>query len=305
MTWFKTVSTDLPISVRRWQNSRTGAFWLFVSPWLLGFFIFTLAPLLGSFYISFSTYNIVGNPIFTGLENYREMVADPLVVKSMFNTLTYVFASVPLRIVLALALALLLNRPMRGVGLFRTAYYMPSLIPGVTFSLVWLLMFDYRHGVLNGLLHFFHIPHVQWLTNGPAAMFGLVLLSMWSVGTSMLVFLAALQGIPREINEAAIIDGANSAQLLRHITIPLLSPALIFSLTMNLISGLQVFTPAYVITRGGPLNATLFYLLYLYRHAFQFLHMGYAAAMAWVLFLVTLVATACVLYLSRRWSYEM
>ena len=155
------------------------------------------------------------------------------------------------------------------------------------------------------VLNFFHLPRVEWLTNSSAAMGGLILLSMWSVGTSMLVFLAALQGIPKEFYDAAVIDGANSRKILRHITIPLLAPALIFSLVMNLISGLQIFTPAYVITRGGPLNATLFYVLYLYRQAFQFLHMGFASAMAWVLFLVTLIATASVLYLSRRWSYEL
>jgi len=291
--------------VRRWRNSQAGAFWLFVSPWLIGFIVFTLGPLLASLYISFTKYNIVGSPVFAGLDNYRELVNDPLVLKSLVNTLIYVVSGVPLRMVLALALAMLLNRPMRGVGIFRTAYYMPSLIPSVTVSLVWLLMFNYRHGILNGLLEFIHLPRIQWLTSGPAAMSGLVLVSFWTVGTSMLIFLAALQGIPNEVYEAAVIDGANRVKLFRYITVPLMTPALIFSLIMNLIYGLQVFTEAYVITRGGPLNATLFYVLYLYRHAFQFLHMGFASAMAWVLFIVTLISTTFVLYLSKRWSYEM
>jgi len=277
--------------------------YIFIAPVCLGFLIFTLGPAIGSLYFSFTEYNIVSPPEWRGLANYVELANDPLYWQSLKVTGLYVIMQLPIALALALAIALLMNQKVKGIGFFRTVFYLPSVISGVAVSLLWIWIFNPSFGILNYLLSFIGVQGPAWLFDETWALPSLVLMSLWGVGGSMLVYLAGLQGIPTELYEAADIDGAGRWRKFWNITIPMLSSVIFFNLVMGMINACQVFTPAYVMTQGGPNFATLFYNYYLYQNAFQLLYMGKASAMAWVLLIIVLLLTFLVVKSSPMWVF--
>jgi multiple sugar transport system permease protein len=284
---------------------------LFISPWLIGFVLFAAGPILLSLFMSFTRWSLLSPPQWIGLENYSEIFfQDPLVYTSLWNTAYFVLFSVPLGMMLSLLLALLLNQKLHGMGLFRTIFFLPSVTNMVAVSILWMWIFNPEFGLLNRGLALLGVSGPLWLQSQVWAKPAMILMSLWGIGGGMIITLAALQNIPLELYEAADLDGAKSRQKLVHITLPLISPALFFNLIMNMIGSFQVFTQAFVMTasssqgnEGGPNNATLFFVLYLYKKAFQQFKMGYASALAWVLFVIILIFTAIQFSLSRRWVY--
>lgn len=283
-----------------WRRTLEG--YLFISPWIIGFGIFTAGALLGSFGISLTEWNIIGARTFIGAENYARMLSDRFFWQSLRVTFLYL-VNVPMNLVAGLLLALLLNQKIRGLGFFRTVFYLPSVTAGVAVSLLWLWIFNPRFGIINVLLDMIHIDGPAWLGSETWALPALIIMSIWGVGGSMLIYLAALQGIPTALYEAATLDGATQLRKFIYITIPMISPVLLLNLIMGIIGSFQVFTQAFIMTNGGPNYATLFYVLYLYQHAFQWFNMGYASALAWILFVVILACTVLILRMSRDWVY--
>jgi multiple sugar transport system permease protein len=283
-----------------WKRALEG--YMFISPWIIGFAIFTAGPLIGSFTISLTEWNIVGTPRFIGLKNYEAMLQDKLFWQSLKVTTLYLF-NVPVNLTLGLLLAILLNQKVRGLGIFRTIFYLPSVTAGVATSLLWMWIFNPRFGMINILLKEVGITGPAWLGSETWALPALIIMSMWGVGGGMLIYLGALQGIPTALYEAATLDGAGAWRKFLHITIPMITPVLLLNLIMGVISSFQVFTQAYIMTQGGPNYATLFFVLYLYQQAFRWFNMGYASALAWVLFLIILICTYLVLHTSSRWVY--
>jgi multiple sugar transport system permease protein len=266
--------------------------YLFIAPWLVGLVFLQLGPMIASFVLSFTHYEVLNPAVFIGAQNYVDLLTnDPLFRKSLLNTVYYVGGSVPIRLLVALSLAVLLNMPFRGRALFRTLFYLPSVTSGVAVATVWLWMFEPTYGVINNVLAWFRIPGPPWLGDLDWAMPSVILMSVVYIGQMMVVFLAGLQDVPQHLLEAAAIDGAGAWRRFLHVTIPILSPTIFFNLVMAIISSFQVFTSIYVMTRGGPANATYVYMLYLYDQAFRYVHMGYACALAWVLFVIILVIT--------------
>jgi multiple sugar transport system permease protein len=281
------------------------AFWLFISPWLIGFVIFTVAPIIASIYLSFTRYDIVSPPEFVGLKNFTELFADPLFYKSMSNTLYFVILVVPLTMILSFALALLLNQKVKALPAFRTIYYIPSIVPFVASAVLWMWLLQPQFGLVNGILKTIGIRPPTWLASEVWAKPALVLMLLWGSGSTMLIYLAGLQGVPESLLEAAHIDGANAVQRFIHVTLPMMTPTIFFTLTMGIISTFQIFGIVYVMTAGmgGPQDSTLVYLLYMFRQAFVFFRMGYASAMALVLFLIVLVVTIAQFALAPIWVY--
>ena len=283
-----------------WRRNIEG--YLFISPWIIGFVVFTAGALLGSFSISLTKWNIVGTPEFVGLENYQTMVEDRFFWQSIKVTLYYLL-NVPLNVVLGLLLALLLNQKVKGLSVFRTIFFLPSVASGVAVSLLWMWIFNPRFGIINVLLKKIGIIGPLWLGSEAWAIPALIIMSIWGVGGGMLIYLGALQGIPTAFYEAATLDGAGAWKKLLHITVPMITPVLLLNLVMGVIVSFQVFTQAYVMTDGGPNYATLFYVLHLYQQAFVWFNMGYASALSWVLFLIILVFTVIILKTSSSWVY--
>ncbi len=278
--------------------------YMFAAPAILGLALFTLGPIVMSAVYSLTRYEILTPATWAGLRNYRELFTeDRYFLKAMWNTFYFAAVSVPVNVTLALGLALLLNRRIRGRALYRTCFYLPTVMPMVAGSLLWMWLFNGEYGLVNVVLDYLHLPAVPWLTNEYCSKPALIVMGMWGVGGGMIIFLAALQGVPRTLYEAADIDGAGSWRKFWNVTLPMISPAMFFMVVMGLIGALQVFTQAYLVTQGGPVNSTLFYVLYLYREAFENLHMGYASAMAWVLFIVILAITGVQFVLAKRWVY--
>jgi len=283
----------------------------FISPWLSGFLLLTAGPMLYSLYLSFTSATLLSPPRFLGLDNYAGMVADdPLFYESLWNTVFYVLFSVPLGMALALALAILLNQKIAGIPLFRTIFFLPSVTNMVAVSVLWLWIFNPEFGLLNSALEWLGITGPYWLQDENWAKPALVIMSLWAVGGMMIIFLAALQGVPRDLYEAADLDGAGPVSKFFHVTLPMISPALLFNLVISIIGSFQVFTQAFVMTggaqpgsEGGPNNSTLFFVLYLYKKAFQEFKMGYASALAWVLFLVILVFTIILMKATKSRVY--
>jgi len=274
------------------------------SPWIAGLLIFTLAPFIASFYFGFTEYDAIHSPVWIGLGNYQRMLfEDKNFWLSFTNTIYYTVLSVPLRLALALLVAVMLNQGLFAQNLLRTAYYMPSVVSGVAASMLWLWLFDPTIGLINVFLSFFGISGPSWLLDPKWSKPALVLMSMWGIGPQMVIFLAGLQGVPQELYEAAEVDGANWFHRIRSVTIPLITPSIFFNLVMGMIGSFQVFTAAYVMTAGGPANSTLFYVLYLFWNAFSYYRMGYACALAWVLFLVVSVLTVLQFRMAGRWVY--
>jgi multiple sugar transport system permease protein len=280
---------------------------LFASPWLMGFFLLVAGPMIASFLLSFTRWNgitPVGELRWVGAENYSQLIhQDASFVKALQNTAFYALFSVPIGMVTALSLALLLNQKVRGLAFFRTIFYLPSVVSGVATAMLWLWLFNPSFGGVNWVLHRLHLPEPGWLTNESTAIWVFILMSIWGVGNAMLIYLAGLQGVPEHLYEAAALDGAGAAVRFRHVTLPILSPTLFFNLVMAIIGSFQIFTSSYVMTGGGPNEATLFYVLYLYQKAFEQFQMGYASAMAWILFAIVLTLTLLVLRSSKLWVY--
>ena len=281
---------------------------LFISPWLVGFLIFTLWPVIYSGYLSLTDYDVINNPNFVGLDNYTAMFEDPKIALSLGNTLIFTILSVPLHIIVALALALLLLRAARATGFFRTVFFLPKMTPAVAVGVLFLLIFNGQDGLINRVLGFFGISGPYWTTDPAWVKPGLVLISLWTIGSSIVILLAALKNVPTELYESARIDGANFWQQTMRITVPMISSTIFFLAIINTIYGFQIFTEAYTAFFGSgnttySNDAALFYVIYLFQQGFQYLHMGYASAMAWLLFVVILIFTGVQFAISRRTVY--
>lgn len=285
----------------RTRKALTG--YLFLSPWILGFLLFLLGPMLASFYLSFTQYKMVKPPVWVGLANYERLISDDLVYVSMKVTSTFTAFAVPLGMTAALAVAVLLNQKIIASGFFRTIFYLPSVISGVAVALVFSWIFNYRFGILNFFLSLIGIAGPNWLGNPRYALWAFVIMSLWGIGGNVVIYLAALQGVPVVLHEAAKIDGASAWIRFWSLTLPLISPVILFTMVMGVIGTFQTFTQSYIMTRGGPANATMFYVLYLYKNAFNYMEMGYASALAWLLFMIILICTAVMWSTSARWVY--
>jgi len=279
---------------------------VFISPWLIGFSIFTLYPLFASLYYSFTNYDVLQPAKWVGFDNYINLfVNDTLFLTALRNTLFYMVVSIPASMILAIGLAMLLNVDIRGISFFRLLIYIPSLVAPVAASIIWLWILNPNYGLANEILRIIGLPGIGWLSSPAWSKPSLILINLWTIGPTVIIYLASLQGIPRQLYEAAILDGANSWHKFYYITLPMLTPALLFSLITGMIDALQYFTQAYVLTDGSgrPLDSTLFYALLLYRNAFAYLKMGYASAMAWLLFVLALGLTLLLLRSSTKWVY--
>lgn len=276
----------------------------FVSPWLLGLGLFMLYPVAASLYYSFCEYSVLDRAHPVGLANYADLLRDELFWKSLGNTLFYAGLSVPLGLGLALGLALLLNSGVRGLTIYRTIFFLPALVPMVALAVLWLWIFNGEYGVLNVFLARLHIPAPGWLTDPAWSKPALVLLSMWGTGQAMVIFLASLQDVPVHLYEAADLDGASWWHKIRHVTLPMISPVLLFNGIMGIIGSLQFFAVPYIMTPNGqPARSAYFYAMYLYDNAFLYLKMGYASAMAWILFVLILALTLLSLRLAGRYVH--
>lgn len=293
-----------PSAWRGQRRHETIAGYLFLLPNLLGFLVFSAVPILAAFTLSFTMWDLAAAPRFVGLENYRTLIGDDLAWKTLFNTFYYSFVAVPTGVLLAFCLAYLMNRQIRGAVIFRTIFFLPSITLGVAVAIVWRWLYHPDLGLFNYVLSLFGIDGPNWLFSTRWAMPALIIMGNWQgIGYAMLIFLAGLQGIPQEYYEAATIDGANEWKKLRYITIPLLTPTTFFILVTSLIGAFQGFDQFYIMTQGGPAFATTTLVLYIYNNAFGFFKMGYAAALAAVLFACILLMTAVQWRVARTWVY--
>jgi len=278
---------------------------LFSSPWIIGFILFFTYPIISSLYYSFCHFDIFRPAQWIGLGNYKELfTTDPYFWQSIWNTIFYVVLRVPLNIIGSLLLAMMVNRSLRGITVYRTLYFFPSLVAGVSISVIWMWMFNPQYGLINSFLRGIGTEGPLWRGSIRWSKPSLVLMSLWGIGGGrMILYLAALQGVPKSLYEAADVDGATGWSKFMHITIPMISPVLFLTLIFEVIGSFQVFTEAYVMTGGGPLNSTLFYNLYLYLKAFVDFDMGYACAMAWILCVAMLLLTILQFRLARKWVF--
>lgn len=293
------------LSPLRRDQARTGL--LFSLPWIIGLTALTIYPILDSLYLSFTEYSILESPKWVGLANYEEIFLNDTAVRaSVYNSLYYAFLSVPIGLILSLGLALLLNVRAVGIGVYRTLFYLPSLVPPVAATITFLVLFEPRGGLINSTIRVFGVTAPSWFSDPNWAKPGLILLSLWGVGYLTLIFLAGLQDVPVVLLEAAEIDGANIWQRFRHVTLPMLSNVILFNLVMNVIWSFQVFTQALVIggTTGTPLESTLMVMVVIYRNAFRYFRMGYASALAFLLFVVIVIITALIFRSSSAWVYS-
>lgn len=276
---------------------------LFTSPWLISLATFILYPIAASFYYSLCDYSVMKRPIFIGFGHYQDLIKDELFWKTLWNTLYYMILALPLILVFSLGLALLLNNPIRFRGIFRTIYFLPSLVPLVALGILWQWIFNGQYGVLNYGLSLLGIEGPSWLGSPAWSKPSIILASLWGVGGSIVIYLAALSDIPVQLYEAADIDGAGWWSKMINITIPMISPVIYFNLIMGIIIALQIFALPFVMTGGGPGSSSLFYAMYIYNTAFRYLRMGYASAMAWILFLLILTLTLLAVKFSSRLVY--
>jgi multiple sugar transport system permease protein len=278
--------------------------YIFIGPFILGVLFWVLIPAGTAAWLVFQDWNMIKPPVYVGLDNITRMfTGDPLFWQSLKVTSIFTFTSVPLGLIISFSMALLINTKVRGLAFFRTVYYLPSIMPAVASAVLWAWILNTDFGLLNAVLYYFGLPKVAWLQETEWALPALILMSLWNVGQAMIIFLAGLQGIDDQYYEAAEIDGAGRWSQLIHITIPMMSAVIFFNLIIGIINSFQVFTAGFLITNGGPQNATLFYVLYLYRVGFQFLNMGYAAALAWVLFFIILIFTVIIFRTVGRQVY--
>jgi multiple sugar transport system permease protein len=278
----------------------------FISPWLIGFFIFLLYPIYYSFKLSFTYYTGFGIPENIGFENYRLMFSDSLFWTSLVNTLYYTGLSIPIGMVVAMLLALAMNQNVKEISIYRAAFYLPSLLPLFAVSFIFIALLDPRRGIVSRFLAFFGAPTVDWFGNPDTAKIALVILAQFGAGQMALIYLAGLKAIPMTLYDAAEMDGAGLWRKFRDVTLPLMTPVILYNVILGISAGLQVFTQAYIITNGGPANATTFYVFYLYNNAFRYSQFGYASAMAWVLFLISFVLAILVFRIaSKRVHYDL
>jgi multiple sugar transport system permease protein len=306
-----------------YKKREVGAALLFASPWMIGFAVLVGGPILFSVVFSFTQYDVLNDARYVGLSNYANVLHDPLFYRSLINTI-FMILGIPLSLIVSLSIALLLNHAVRGIGFYRSAYYVPTIIPLVASSLMWWWAFNPNYGLINsGLMWLFDTHVFQALERGIGALTGgefrftlplwlqdagwskpsIIIMRVWAAGGAMIIWLAGLQSIPQELYEAAKVDGANPWQRFRHVTVPMLSPYILFNVIIGLIGTMQIFGEAYMMTEGGPADSTLFYAYYLFKNAFQYFRMGYASALAWILFLVVLGLTLMQLWLSKRWVH--
>jgi ABC-type sugar transport system permease subunit len=284
------------------RNLLTGL--MFVSPWLLGFLLWTLYPLLSSAYYSFTRYDLIKPPIWIGLGNFTEIFADdPRFWTVVYNTLFYVGISVPLGVAVAFLLASLLNTKIVARSTFRAIFYIPAIVPAVCSAMVWLFIYNNQYGVINNILRALGQPIIPFLSSVEWAKPSLIVISVWATGTAVVIFLAALQDVPRTLYEAATVDGANGWDKFRHITLPMCSPIILYSLVIGIIGGFSVFLMPYLLTNGGPMASTEFYAMNLYRQAFEFFRMGKASALAWIMAIVVALLTAALFKSSGSWVF--
>lgn len=290
-------------AARFWRKNGTGL--LFISPWLIGFLLFTAWPLISSIGLSFTNYDIITPPKWVGLANYQSLATDdPMFWKSLWVTIRFSATAVPIGVIVGVALALLLNVQTRAVGIFRTILFLPSVMPTVAVSVVFAGLLNPEIGLVNGLLKTVGIQGPAWLQETAWAPWSLVFMSLWGVGGSMVIYLAGLKDIPVFLYEAAAIDGAGGLKRLRYITLPLLTPVIFFNLVMGIIAAFQYFTQAYVMTQGGPEDSTTFYALYIFQRSWKYFDMGYACAMAWILFVVAMLVTGLIFRSSTKWVHS-
>lgn len=291
--------------MRKWlKNNWAGYF--FLMPWLIGLAVFTIIPICTSLYLSFTQYSILNSPVFIGLDNYKNMLTDQKFLKSLVVTFKFVFIGVPVKLVVALFIAMLLNKNIRGVGAYRALYYVPSLFgSSVAVSILWRQLFN-KTGLVNTLLAKIGIEGMNWIATPSTSLYTLILLTVWEFGSSMLIFLAALKQIPADLYDSAAIDGAGRYHKFINVTIPMITPMILFNLIMQFINAFQSFNSAYIISggTGGPLDSTLLYSLYLYQKGFSFFQMGYASALAWILLLIIAVMTLIQFKLSKIWVFN-
>lgn len=294
---------------KAWRQTLRGreaiSFYLFILPWVIGFLIFTLGPIVASLIFSFMEYDMMLPPDFIGLNNFRELFDDDLFYTSLYNTIYIVILAVPLGMLVAFALALLLNRKVRFMAAYRTAYFIPSIVPAVASAALWLYLLQPQWGLVNGFLENFGITGPGWLSSETWSKPAIILMMVWGAGGTMIIYLAGLQDIPQTLYEASEIDGANGWNQFWYVTLPLMTPSIFFTLVLGIIGTFQIFAQIFVLTdgMGGPQNSTLVYMIYLYRNGFNFFRMGYASAMAWVLFVLILVLTWLQFKLANRWVY--
>jgi multiple sugar transport system permease protein len=293
---------------RRARRRNFGSALLFLSPWLVGFLIFTAWPMIYSAYLSLTDYDVINDPEFVGFANYAELASDPKVLLALGNTAFFTLIQVPLYVIVSLVLALLLDRAGRASGFFRTVFFLPKMTPPVAVGVLFLLLFNGQNGLVNTVLGWFGIAGPAWTTDPAWVKPGLIIMSLWTVGASVIILLAALRNVPEMLYESAKLDGAGFWRTAFNVTLPMISPALFFVIIVNTIAGLQTFDEAYTAFFGAgnttySNDAALFYVIYLFQQAFEFLHMGYASALAWLLFLVIMIVTAIQLIVSRRLVY--
>ncbi|MBI5670086.1 MAG: sugar ABC transporter permease [Chloroflexi bacterium] len=279
------------------------SFYILILPWLVGFLVFLAYPMLRSLYLSFTSYDLLSPPVWVGFRNFERIFSDANFWQSVKVTFLYALGSVPGGTIIALALAMVLSQKLRGVNIWRTIFFIPSILSSIAVAVLWLFIFRPEGGLLNMVLGVFGIQGPDWLLSEQWALPALILMSWWSVGGQIVIYLAGLKGIPEVLYEAAEIDGANDLAKFRFVTLPMLSPTIFFNVVLAIIGALQVFDAGYVMTRGGPNDATLFYMLNLYERAFQMAQMGYASALAWILFVIIMVITLLVIRSSAAWVY--
>jgi multiple sugar transport system permease protein len=279
---------------------------MFISPWIIGFLAFLVYPILSSLYYSFTDYSGFGQADWVGLSNYTRMVDDTLFWKSLGNTFYYTALAVPIGVVVAIVMALAMNQPLREVAIYRAALYLPSVLPIFALAFIFIWILNPRFGLVNHFLNVLGFESIDWLGDPTWAKLSIVMLAQLGAGQYALVFLTSIRAIPHSLYDAAKIDGAGGWHIFRNVTLPLITPIILYDIIIGIGLGLQVFTPAYVMTNGGPNNSTMFYVLYLYRNAFRYGDMGYASAMGWILLLISVALAFAVFRTSRRWvHYEM
>lgn len=279
-------------------------FYIFAAPWIIGMIIFFLYPAVMSLYYSLTDYDIISKPVFVGLKNYITLFTkDQIFMKSIVNTLYMVAISLPLQLIMQLMLAMMLNWEVKGIGIFRAIYYIPVLVPPVSISLLFTMVYDDNYGVLNAILKLFGLPAQQWLTSVQLSKPSIIIMGLWTAGSGMLFYLSSLKNVPASLYESASIDGASAWTRMWKITLPIISPTIFFQLIMGVIATFQLFTESYVLTKGGPNFSSYFMMYYLYLTAFKEGKMGMASAMAWLLFAVILVFTVIILKTSKKWVY--
>lgn len=291
----------LMLTQGQWRDLRLGL--SFISPWLIGFLLFMAYPIVASLYYSFCDYSVLAEPAYIGTLNYEGLSRDAVFHQALANTLIYGAMALPVTMVVSLGLALLLNSPIPGRGIFRTAFFLPTLVPLVAMAILWSWLLNTEYGLINHLLGVLGIPPVDWLGSVRWSKVSLVLPAAWGVGHAVVIYLASLQEVPRHLYEAARLDGASYWRQFVHVTLPLISPVIYFNLVMGIIGLLQVFVIPYIMTEGGPARSTLFYVQYLYDTSFRYLRMGYACAMAWILFILILVLTLAATWATAKRIY--